>query len=221
MAQGYFVTGTDTGIGKTWSTLALMQYYQDLGKTVLGMKPIASGCEWQDGQLKNEDALLIHEQASIDLPYQDINPYAFELPVSPHIAAAEAGVNIEIEHIVAQYQKLEKMADVVLVEGVGGWLVPLNEFDVVADLAKQLCLPVIVVVGMRLGCINQAKLTFAAIEQTGVKCHGWIASCVDPDMQMLDENIATISKATLMPLLAVLPFLEKIDKHILAKKIVK
>ncbi|NOQ16251.1 MAG: dethiobiotin synthase [Methyloprofundus sp.] len=221
MAQGYFVTGTDTGIGKTWSTLALMQYYQDLGKTVLGMKPIASGCEWQDGQLKNEDALHIHEQASIDLPYQDINPYAFELPVSPHIAAAEAGVNIEIEHIVAQYQKLAKMADVVLVEGVGGWLVPLNEFEVVADLAKRLCLPVIVVVGIRLGCINQAKLTFAAIEQAGVKCHGWIASCVDPDMQMLDENIAIISKATPMPLLAVFPFLEKIDKHMLAKKIAK
>ncbi len=221
MAQGFFITGTDTGIGKTWSTLALMQYYQNQGKTVLGMKPIASGCEWQEGQLKNEDALLIHEQASIELPYQAVNPYAFELAVSPHIAAAESGVEIELAHIVDQYRNLAKMADVVLVEGVGGWLVPLNEFDVVADLAKQLALPVIVVVGVRLGCINQAKLTFDAIEQAGCKCYGWIASCVEKDMQKLDENIATISKATPVPLLAIFPFLETMDQKMLAKKITK
>lgn len=218
MAQGYFITGTDTGIGKTWSTVALMQYFKNQGKTVIGMKPIASGCEKIDGQLKNEDALLLQQHASIALPYQDVNPYAFALPVSPHIAADKQGVEIELETIKAQYQQLEKQADVVLVEGVGGWMVPLNERQTVADLALHMGLPVIVVVGVRLGCINQAKLTFAAIQQTGVKCHGWIASCVEPDILVLDENIQTLCQATDLPLLAVFPYAGELDPLYLSNR---
>ncbi|GFO72003.1 dethiobiotin synthetase [Bathymodiolus japonicus methanotrophic gill symbiont] len=211
MSQGYFITGTDTGIGKTWSTVALMQYFKNQGKTVLGMKPVASGCDELDGRLKNEDALLLQQYASFALPYEDVNPYAFTLPVSPHIAAEQAGIEIVLDEIVDKYQQIENLADIVLVEGVGGWLVPLNAHQHVADLAKQLKLPVIVVVGMRLGCINQAKLTFAAIQQSRVECRGWIASCMEQDMLMLDENIQTLCQATEMPLLAVLPFREKLN----------
>lgn len=218
MTQGYFVTGTDTGIGKTWSTVALMQYFKNQGKKVIGMKPVASGCDELDGQLRNEDALLLQKHASIALPYQEINPYAFAMPVSPHIAAEKAGVEIELDSILDKYQQLEKKADIVLVEGVGGWLVPLNAHQSVADLAGTLGLPIIIVVGVRLGCINQAKLTFAAIQQTGLKCHGWIASCVEQDMLMLDENIQTLSQSTEIPLLAVFPYADKLDPEYLSHR---
>jgi dethiobiotin synthetase len=221
MAQGYFVTGTDTGIGKTWTTAALMQYFKNQGKSVLGMKPIASGCHELDGQLYNEDALLLQEHASVTVPYQEINPYTFALPVSPHIAAKQAGVEINIASIVKKYQQLEKKADIVLVEGVGGWLVPLNAQQDISDLAQALGLPLIVVVGMRLGCINQAKLTFAAIKQKGIVCKGWIASCVEQDMLVLDENIQTLREATSMPLLAVFSNTDKLDVKKFAEKIDK
>lgn len=217
MAQGFFITGTDTGIGKTWSTVALMQYFKNQGKTVIAMKPVASGCEEFAGQLRNEDALLLQQHASIALPYQDINPYAFALAVSPHIAAEQVNVDIEIENIVNKYQQVERRADVVLVEGVGGWLVPLNARQNVSDLARELDLPVIVVVGMRLGCINQAKLTFAALQVSGVNCCGWIASCVEQDMLMLDENIQTLQQSTELPLLAVLPFMKKLNPEQLSQ----
>ena len=219
MAQGYFITGTDTGIGKTWSTVALMQYFKDQGKTVIGMKPIASGCDEIGGRLRNEDALLLQKHATVTLPYQDINPYAFALPVSPHIAAEKSGVDIKLDEIVMKYQQLEEQADVVLVEGVGGWKVPLNSHQDIADLAQQLALPVIVVVGMRLGCINQAKLTFAAMQQAGVKCHGWIASCVEKDMLMLDENIQTLCLSTELPLLAVFPYMEILNPEHFSQKL--
>ncbi len=220
MTQGYFITGTDTGIGKTWSTVALMQYFKNQGKSVIGMKPVASGCDKVDGQLRNDDALLLQKHASVALPYQDINPYAFALPVSPHIAAEQAEVEIELDKIVVKYQQLKKQADVVLVEGVGGWMVPLNPHQDVANLAQQMDLPVIVVVGMRLGCINQAKLTFAAIKQAGVKCQGWIASCVEQDMLMLDENIQTLCQSTELPLLAAFPYMERLSPEQLSKKFI-
>ena len=218
MAQGYFVTGTDTGIGKTWSTVALMHYFKNQGKTVIGMKPVASGCDWVDAKLRNEDALLLQKHASITLSYQDINPYAFALPVSPHIAAEQVDTEIVLENIVVKYLQIQKLADVVLVEGVGGWLVPLNTHQDVADLAQKLALPVIVVVGMRLGCINQAKLTFAAIQQSGVKCHGWIASCVEQDMLVLDENIQTLCQSTDAPLLAVFPYADELNPEYLSNR---
>lgn len=219
MSQGYFITGTDTGIGKTWSTITLMQYFKNQGQTVLGMKPIASGCDEVDGCLRNEDALLIQQQGSLILPYEDVNPYAFALPVSPHIAAEQVGVEIVLDTIVEKYQQIEKLADIVLVEGVGGWLVPLNTQEDVADLALKLGLPVIVVVGIRLGCINQAKLTFAALQKTGVSCRGWIASCIERDMLMRDDNIRTLCQSTDMPLLAVLPYMKNLDPEYLSSKI--
>jgi len=221
MAKGYFITGTDTGIGKTWSTAALMQYFKNQGRSVIGMKPIASGCDEVEGELENEDALLLQKHASLELPYQEINPYAFALPVSPHIAAAEAGEEIQVDSIVELYQQLEKKAEIVLVEGVGGWLVPINKQHSVADLAIALKLPVIIVVGVRLGCINQARLTFAAIEQAGMECCGWIASCVEQDMLMLEENIQTIKEGTSMPLLAVFPYSKVLEVDEFSRKLNK
>jgi len=209
MTQSYFVTGTDTGIGKTYISLALIKYLQQQGQTVLGMKPVASGCERLEEGLRNEDALLLQAAASIKIAYESINPYAFELAVSPHIAAAQAGEEIKIQTIVKQYKDLSAMTDTVIVEGVGGWLVPLNQEQTVADLAVQLNLPVIVVVGMRLGCINQARLTFESIRQRGVTCKGWVANCIDPDMQALNENIETIQQGANMPLLATFPYASK------------
>ena len=219
MSQGYFITRTDTGIGKTWSTVALMQYFKNQGKSVLGMKPVASGCDEIDGQLRNEDALLLQQHASFMLPYRQVNSYAFAPPVSPHIAARQAGVEIELDEITRQYHQLKKQAEIILVEGVGGWMVPLNAGQDIADLAQKLDIPVIVVVGIRLGCINQARMTFGALQKSGVQCHGWIAACVEQEMLMLNENIQTISQSTDMPLIAVLPYLEKLDPQRLATEI--
>lgn len=219
MSQGYFITGTDTAIGKTWSVLALMQYFKNQQKTVLGMKPVASGCDEIDGQLRNKDALLLQKHASFSVPYQAINPYALALPVSPHIAAQQLGIKIELDKIMLHYQCLKKQADMVLIEGVGGWLTPLNNHQDVADLAQKMGLPVIVVVGIRLGCINQAKLTFVALQAAKVQCQGWIASCVQQNMLKQDENIRTLRQATEMPLLAVLPYMQRLKPESLAREI--
>ncbi|MBL6987930.1 MAG: dethiobiotin synthase [Methylobacter sp.] len=204
MEKHYFVTGTDTNAGKTWATIALMHYFKKQGKSVVGMKPVASGCVMQDGQLKNEDALLIQENASLQIDYDLINPYAYQLPVSPHIA----GVNnpVKLDRLVAKFERLKALADIVVVEGAGGWYSPLNERQANSDLATALALPVIMIVAIRLGCINHARLTYQAIKQTGANCAGWIAVCTDPNLLCRDENIFTIQTALDTPLLGILPY---------------
>ena len=217
MEQGYFITGTDTNAGKTWATIALMRYFRQQGKTVAGMKPVAAGCEMQDGRMKNEDALLIQENASLPIDYDLINPYAYQLPVSPHIA----GINnpVKMDKIAESFNVLKELAEIVLVEGAGGWYTPLNDSEDISDLAKALALPVILVVAIRLGCINHAKLTWQAIQNSGLPCAGWIAVCVEPDMLSRDENIRTIEMALKLPLLGVLPFLASADFDLLAGKL--
>jgi dethiobiotin synthetase len=224
MEKGYFITGTDTNAGKTWATIALMRYFKQQGKTVVGMKPVASGCsfpyaawECQDGQLKNEDALLIQENASLQIDYDLINPYAYELPVSPHIAGINNPVNLV--KIVESFNVLKELADIVLVEGAGGWYAPLNGHEDISDLAKALALPVILVVAIRLGCINHAKLTYEAIQRSGIPCVGWIAVCVDPDMLNRDENIDTIKTAFNAPLLGMLPYTASADFDLFARRL--
>jgi dethiobiotin synthetase len=219
MKKSFFITGTDTGVGKTCATVALMHYFKQQGQTVLGMKPVAAGCEWMDGQFKNEDALLLQEHASDQLQYTDINPYAFELPVSPHLAAKDNPV--KIEKIVESFIAISNKAEVVLVEGAGGWFAPLNKEQDIADLAQALNIPVILVVGIKLGCINHAKLTFQAINATDIQCHGWLAVCNDADMQCLGKNIETIKEMASAPLLGVLPYMKKIDYQKLASEIVE
>jgi len=224
MEKGYFITGTDTNAGKTWATIALMRYFKQQGKSVAGMKPVASGCsfpcaawECRDGRLKNEDALLIQENASLQIDYDLINPYAYELPVSPHIAGTNNPVKLTT--IVERFNVLKELAEIVLVEGAGGWYAPLNDHEDISDLAKSLALPVIIVVAIRLGCINHAKLTWHAIQHSGIPCAGWIAVCEDPDMLKPDENIRTIKTALNVPLLGVLPYMASADFDLLAGKL--
>ncbi len=219
MKQGFFITGTDTGVGKTWATVALINYFKMRGKIVVGMKPIASGCKEINGILKNEDALLLQKHASVALDYQQINFYSFLEPVSPHLAANNECV--DIDKIVKNFNCLKRQADIVLVEGVGGWLVPLNnQGDDVEMLAKKLQLPVIMVVGICLGCINHARLTYQAIKASGVECAGWLAMSLDPEMLRINENIETIQQAVDIPLLGILPYSKNADFKKLAEQIV-
>ncbi|MFI3197813.1 MAG: dethiobiotin synthase [Methylococcaceae bacterium] len=218
MEKGYFITGTDTNAGKTWATIALMRYFKQQGKTVVGMKPVAAGCFNQDGRLKNEDALLIQENASLHIDYDLLNPYAYQLPVSPHIAGIHNPVNLAI--LVERFTVLKEMAEIVLVEGAGGWYAPLNDHEDISDLAKSLALPVILVVTIKLGCINHAKLTYWAIQQSGIPCAGWIAVCAYPDMLKQDENIRTIKTALDVPLLGVLPYQATANFDLLASWLV-
>jgi dethiobiotin synthetase len=213
VTKGYFITGTDTGAGKTWATVALMRHLQSKGKTVLAMKPVASGCTLRDGELKNDDALLLQRYASFVVPYSLVNPYALELPVAPHIAARRAGISIDFDAIGVAFRQLQAQAGITLVEGVGGWAVPLNAAQDVADLAKFLDLPVIMAVGMRLGCINHARLTYRAIVASGVECQGWLAVCLDPHMAAVEENIVALQELIAAPLLGVLPYGDSIDSQ--------
>jgi len=218
MKKSFFITGTDTDVGKTWATIALMRYFKNKGLSVVGMKPVAAGCVWQDGQFKNEDAILMQENATFVLDYKEINPYAFELPVSPHLAAR--GNQVQLDVIEKSFYDLKDKADVVLVEGAGGWLAPLNEECDIADLAKVLQIPVIMVVAIRLGCINHARLTFNAMQNSGVQCAGWLAMCVNPEMSKQQENIATIKNKVSAPLLGVLPYTKEKDFELLAANII-
>lgn len=217
MQKSYFITGTDTNVGKTWATIALMRYFKNQGKAVAGMKPVASGCLMQDGQLKNEDALLIQENASVQIDYDLINPYAYEPPVSPHIA----GINnpVKLNQLVAKFELLKNLADIIIVEGAGGWYSPLNERETNGDLAIALALPVIFVVAIRLGCINHARLTYQAIVQSGVNCAGWIAVCTDPEMLNRDENVLSIKAAVAPPLLGILPYTKVADFDFLSEQL--
>ncbi len=207
--KNYFITGTDTGVGKTWATVALMRYFKKQGLSVIGMKPVAAGCDWLDGQLKNDDALLLQDNASIQMQYHEINPYAFELPVSPHLADQKNSMQLEV--ILQAYNHLKNKADVILVEGAGGWLAPLSNQFTIADLSIALEIPVILVVAIKLGCINHTLLTYNAIKTSGIKCAGWIAMCIDPEMAMQEENINTLKNKIPAPLLGVLPYIENMD----------
>jgi len=209
MKPGFFITGTDTGVGKTAVSLALLSLFSTQGYSVVGMKPVAAGCHWLEGELKNDDALLLQKYSSIQVDYKIINPYAFESPVSPHLA--NSGQPVQLDCITQSLAKLQAIADIVIVEGAGGWLAPLsNQLDI-ADLALALELPVILVVAIRLGCINQARLSVQAIQASGVQCAGWIAICIDPEMRRLTENIETITDKLDIPLLGVLPYTTKMD----------
>jgi dethiobiotin synthetase len=209
--QGYFITGTDTGVGKTIVTLGLMQWLQDRGHRVAGMKPVASGCAATPQGLRNADAQQLQQQAGIELAYAAVNPYAFAPPIAPHLAAAAAGCRIDLDRIHARLQQLAGQADRVCVEGVGGWLVPLNERDAVADLALRLGLEVILVVGIRLGCLNHALLTLRAIEASGLRLAGWVANCLPPPADSLEENISTLKSMIYAPLLGIVPALSVVS----------
>ena len=200
--MSYFVTGTDTGVGKTLVSCALLHAFAAQGKRVAGFKPVAAGCDDDD---HNEDAKLLRAASTVQATYGQINPYCFHRPIAPHLAARHAGVNIEFSRIMASYRELAGQADEVIVEGSGGFCVPLNDRQTSADLAKQLELPVILVVGMRLGCINHALLTMHAIAHYQLKCAGWVANVLDTGMPALQENIQALRERIAAPLLGVIP----------------
>ncbi|PHV11607.1 dethiobiotin synthase [Chitinimonas sp. BJB300] len=205
---GYFITGTDTEVGKTVATCALLGALVNSGHRVVGMKPVASGCNRSPaGELENEDVLAHAVASNVQAERALRNPYAFEPPISPHLAATAAGVTLDLDLLCDRYTQLAEIADVVLVEGAGGWLAPLDDSRTMADLAAALGLPVILVVGLRLGCLNHAMLTVKAIRDSGLALTGWIANCVDPGMAARDANLTYLDTHILAPRLGLIPYL--------------
>lgn len=212
--QACFVTGTDTEVGKTYATCALLHAARQQGLRALGMKPIAAGV---DGKGRNEDVERLIAASSIAAPRELVNPYCFDAPVAPHIAAAIEGRSIDPNRIAAAARDLAAGADLMLVEGVGGFRVPLGDDFDTADLAERLALPVILVVGLRLGCLNHALLTTEAIRSRGLKLAGWIANGIDPDMPWPEENITALKERIAAPLLGYLPWQENADPALAAQ----
>lgn len=205
--NGFFITGTDTDSGKTVIASALAWRLREQGRQVGVMKPVASGCEMSAGGLRNADALSLIQASGTDKPYEQINPYTFEPAIAPHIAAARVGVAIDFERLKRQAGELSLACDLLLVEGAGGWRVPLDEDHDIAALARSLGLPVILVVGMRLGCINHALLSAEAIRGDGCELAGWVANLVDADMAEVDENFRALQDRMGAPCLGRVPFL--------------
>ena len=206
-SNGYFITGTDTGVGKTVLACALLHAFASSGKRVVGMKPVAAGATRGTDGLINDDVTMLRSAGNVEAALDLINPYCFELPIAPHLAAEQAGVAIELAKIVDAFERLAASADLVIVEGVGGFCVPLNHREDSADLALRLGLPVILVVGERLGCINHALLTAQAIRAKGLVLAGWIANRIDPAMPAAECNVAALSARLPAPLLGGIDFM--------------
>lgn len=208
MSQAYFITGTDTDAGKTTITAGLLCAAKQQGRTTLAMKPVASGCEMTPQGLRNSDALALIAQSTVQLPYSQINPYAFAPAIAPHIAAQEVGVELRVTDLYQAAQTLlHEQADFTLIEGAGGWRVPISATEFLSDFAMALNVPVILVVGVKLGCINHALLTAQAIRQDGLQLGGWVANIIDPNCARLDENLATLKLQMDAPCIAQVPYL--------------
>ena len=231
----FFVTGTDTGVGKTRVSCALIHALRQAGHArVVGMKPVAAGCDWVEaggdgsgggdggGHWLNEDVAALRAASSLRVPPVFDNPYALPDPLSPHLAAQRVGESIDLSHIEASFHALRQHADAVVVEGAGGFIVPLStapEWATSADLAQRLALPIVLVVGVRLGCLNHALLTQEAILSRRLRFAGWVANHIDPDMAAQDENIATLQARLQAPLLARLPWSPQADPAELARQV--
>jgi dethiobiotin synthetase len=211
-ARGIFVTGTDTGVGKTVVACALVRGLRARGLRVAVLKPVASGSQVTSDGLRNADALALAESAGYEGPYEELNPYCFEPPISPHIAAKEAGIEIDTSKIRHIYDLLATRSDWVVVEGAGGWFAPLNERQTMADIAWALTVPALLVVGLKLGCLNHAHLTREGMEAHGVSFAGWVANAVDPGFARPAENLATLERLLGGPALASVPYLERPDE---------
>ncbi|HWI23704.1 MAG TPA: dethiobiotin synthase [Lysobacter sp.] len=200
-----YITGTDTGVGKTLASSALLHALRAHGLRAAGMKPVASGCEWIDGQWRNEDALALQQASDPRPDYADVNPYALPQPLAPELAARDAGVDITLDSIIAAYARLQARSGIVVVEGVGGWAAPLSATLDQAHVARALRLPVVLVVGLRLGCLNHAYLSARAIAGDGCELVGWIASDIDPNMARADDNFALLQQRLPAPCWGRLP----------------
>lgn len=216
MMRACYVTGTDTGIGKSCASAALLHALRGRGMRAVGMKPVASGCESTVEGWRNEDALLLQQASDPRPPYADVNPFALPNPLAPELAAADAGVTLELPPIVHAYGRLIAMADAVVVEGVGGWSAPLTATLDQIDLVRALNLPVVMVVGLRLGCINHARLTARAIEADGARLLGWIANDIDPSMARMGDNFAILQRVLPVPCWGRLPYVPDADPRAMA-----
>lgn len=208
--SGVFVTGTDTEVGKTVVSTGIITKLAASGCRVAGYKPVAAGCD-EHGQ--NEDAQALLAASNVALEYANVNPYALPAAKAPHIAAEEIGEDIRLSVCVRHAQKLMATCDVVVAEGAGGWYVPLNEAASMADIAKQLQWPVVVVVGLRLGCLNHALLTVRAIQQDGLPVLGWVANHLQRDWPDAARNIATLRAEIDAPLIGVVPFQNNLSRQ--------
>ena len=211
--KGFFITGTDTEVGKSWFSAALVRHLRQQGHQAIGLKPLASGSDSTPEGLRNEDALLLQQAADNVLSYDQVNPLTFEPAIAPHLAARQAGQVIDCDQLVAHCQQMAQQYPLQVVEGAGGWLVPLNEHKTYADVAVALGLPVIVVVGLRLGCLNHALLTLQVIQHSGLPVAGWVANALSADMPWMAENIATLQHWTEVPCVAQIPYQGGADGH--------
>jgi len=209
--QGYFVTGTDTGVGKTLVAAGLLRAAAGRGQSTIGIKPVAAGCvPAPGGALVSEDALELQSASSVDIDIAMVNPVALNEPIAPHIAAALHGVQIHSDELARHCRRIcrDYSPQFVVVEGAGGWLVPLNKTETMADFCVELGFPVIVVVGMRLGCLNHALLTVRAVREAGLTVAGWVANCTEPGMAAFEDNLQSLHDRMSVPLLGVIPYLE-------------
>jgi dethiobiotin synthetase len=198
MTSRFFITGTDTNIGKTYISVKLLNHYNSLGFSTIGIKPVATGCFMKDGVMVNDDALLLRENSNIKLDYEQVNPFSFIPGVSPNIASD----NLTAEKICKKVaESMSNKADVYIIEGAGGWHTPINDHETIEDIARILNIPVILTVGMKLGCLNHAILTYKSIIASKVPFHGWVANILDPNMEALNENIATLKSYIKAPFL--------------------
>lgn len=209
-AKRYFVTGTDTEVGKTLISSALLSVAGDRGLRTLAMKPIAAGAEQVDGQWRNDDALALQAAMNSELPYAQLNPVCLPQPIAPHIAARDNGQRLSADRVVGFCRGvMMQPTDFMIIEGAGGWRVPINERETFADVPKALELDVILVVGLRLGCLNHALLTAEAIEHDGLRLAGWVGSCIDPDMDSQADNIDDLKMRLRAPCLGIVPHLNE------------
>jgi dethiobiotin synthetase len=210
--QWLFITGTDTDVGKTVVACGFLAAANQQGLRTAAIKPVAAGCEVTEQGMSNSDALQLQAAASHKLSYQQINPVALEPAIAPHIAAAEAGLRMSASRLVGYCRGVSLMpVDMVVVEGAGGWRVPINSRETLADVARELECAVIVVVGMRLGCLNHALLTMEAIRRDGLQIVGWVANILDPEMPRLQENIDTLKQCINEPCLGTVPRLDDLS----------
>ena len=205
----YFVTGTDTDVGKTRIACGILEYARQRGLSSAAVKPMAAGCEQTADGFQNEDALELIDAMTLSLPYSEVNPIALEPAIAPHIAAEQVEVEVSATQLTEHCRKILNLeSDITLVEGAGGWRVPINRTETFADVAKMLNLPVILVVSMRLGCINHAMLSLEAIRADGLSVAGWVANRVDAEMSCYQENLETLKRQIDEPCLGIVPHLK-------------
>lgn len=219
MIDAFFIAGTDTDVGKTVASKAILNALAEKGLKTIGYKPVAAGCETTEGGLRHSDALYLQSAATVDVAYEDVNPYALELPASPHIAAKHDNVVIDYSVLSDKLAQHKANSDIVLVEGAGGWRVPVSDEDCLSTWVQQEKLPVVLVVGIKLGCLSHALLTLDAIKADGLELAGWVANRINPGTENYAEIIAMLEQKIAAPKIGEIPYVPSVKRKDLAKYI--